>query len=367
MPFSTTANFDAVHAFVDLLKADTSAARERVAAAQAARSHQDRLTKPPGALGRLETLAVFLARWQRRSIPHLRAVKTLVFAGNHGIASRGVSPYPAEVTAQMVANFHAGGAAINQLCALGGAQLQVIPIALETPTADFTAGPAMTEAETLAALKDGYMAVTQATDLLLIGEMGIGNTTVAAALVAALIGGPAADWVGVGTGAGDAMQAQKVALVEAGLARHRTLLGDPLAVLAAFGGREQAAMVGALLAARYYGIPVLLDGYVSTAAALIVQRLGAGLIDNCLAGHVSAERGHRRLLAALELEPILDLGMRLGEGSGAAVALNILRAAVACHAGMATFEDAGVSPAGEGQDAAPELPLTGTGGRGTAG
>lgn len=316
-------------------------------AAAAADARQAVLTKPPGSLGRLEQLTTWLATWQGRDIPRLDKVRITVFAGNHGIAAQRVSAYPQEVTHQMVANFAAGGAAINQLANLAGAELHVTPIDLERPTGDFSQEPAMSEADFLAAIDIGYQAVPLDCDLLVVGEMGIANTTVAAALCTALLGGDAARWVGRGTGVDDEGLARKRAAIDAGLACHQQSLTDPLAVAAALGGRELAAIAGAVLAARAQRIPVLLDGFVATAAVLPLARLNHAVLDHCRAGHVSAEAGHRQLLAELKLEPLLDLGMRLGEASGAAVAVLLLRAATACHAGMATFAEAGVTDAGD--------------------
>jgi nicotinate-nucleotide--dimethylbenzimidazole phosphoribosyltransferase len=313
------------------------------AAAGAVAARQATLTKPPGSLGRLEALAAWLARWQRRPMPLLDRVEVLVFAGNHGVTARGVSPYPPEVTAQMVANFSAGGAAINQLAGLAGARLRVVPLDLDRPTADIAAAPAMDEAAFLAAVSAGHDAVASGTDLLCLGEMGIGNTTTAAALAAGLLGGAGVDWAGRGTGVDDAGLARKAKVVDAALALHKALRGDPLALAAALGGRELTAILGAVLAARHRGVPVLLDGFVCTAAAAPLALLTPGGLDHCAAAHVSAEAGHRRLLAELRLEPLLDLGMRLGEASGAALAVLVARAALACHAGMASFADAGVT------------------------
>ncbi len=301
------------------------------------------LTKPPGSLGRLETLATWLAAWQGRDIPRLDQVRIAVFAGNHGVAAQGVSAFPSEVTQQMVANFAAGGAAINQLARLAGADLHVVPLALDQPTTDFTLGAAMDETAFLAAINTGYDAVPLSCDLLVVGEMGIANTTVAAALCAALLGGGSARWVGRGTGVDDDGLARKRAAIDAGLARHQAVLDDPLAVAAALGGRELAAIAGAVLAARARRVPVLLDGFVATAAILPFARVNRALLDHCQAGHVSAEAGHRMLLQDLGLDPLLALDMRLGEASGAAVAIPLLRAAAACLAGMATFAEAGVS------------------------
>jgi nicotinate-nucleotide--dimethylbenzimidazole phosphoribosyltransferase len=312
-------------------------------AADAAFRRQQVLTKPPGSLGRLEELAVWLARWQGRDKPRLDRIAINVFAGNHGIAARGVSAYPAEVTVQMVANFSAGGAAINQIAKLAGAELKVEAIALERPTADFTSAAAMDTDEFLDALDNGYRSVPEQCDLLAVGEMGIANTTVAAALCTALLGGGAERWAGRGTGVDDQGLARKRATIEAALAFHRHILADPLRVAACMGGRELAAIAGSVLAARSRCIPVLLDGFVATAAVLPLARLKSDALDHCRAGHVSAEGGHRALLREMKLDPLLDLGMRLGEASGAATAILLLRAALACHNGMATFSEAGVS------------------------
>ena len=313
------------------------------AAAAATANREARLTKPAGALGRLEEIVAFLAYWQGRSPPRLDRVDVLVFAGNHGVAAHGVSAYPAEVTAQMVANFAAGGAAINQLAREAGAGLRAIPLSLEAPTADFTQAPAMDETAFLAAVTEGYQAVSPDADLVCLGEMGIGNTTSAAAVCAALFGGGAECFIGRGAGIDDAGLARKRAVIAAGLARHASVLHDPLKLAAALGGRELAAILGAALAARRFRIPVLLDGFVSTAAAAPLAKLRADALGHALVGHVSAEAGHRALLDALDKTPLLDLGLRLGEASGATLAVLILRAALACHTGMATFAEARVS------------------------
>ncbi len=320
---------------------DLPAGSDDAAAAVAAR--QNTLTKPQGSLGRLEATAAWLGRWQGRAMPRLDRVKIVVFAGNHGVTARGVSAFPAEVTVQMVANFSHGGAAINQLARIAGAELEVIALDLDHPTSDFTETAAMDEAAFLAAISAGYDAVTEDLDLVCFGEMGIGNTTPAAAISAALFGGGAEQWTGRGTGVDDAGMKRKVDVIEAGLARHAAALHDPLAVAAALGGRELAAILGGVLAARQHNVPVLLDGFVCTAAAAPLARLHPQGLAHVIAAHVSAEAGHRRLLEALGLPPLLDLGMRLGEGSGAAVAINIVRAALECHARMASFAEAGVS------------------------
>lgn len=320
----------------DLPKGDSQAA-------ESAAARQQVLTKPPGSLGRLEELAVWLARWQGPGKPRLDHVAINVFAGNHGIAARGVSAYPADVTVQMVANFSAGGAAINQIARLAGAELKVEAIELDRPTRDFTAAAAMDTDEFLRAFDIGFRSIPEDCDLLAVGEMGIANTTVAAVLCAALLGGGAERWAGRGTGVDDGGLARKRATIEAALAFHQRILADPLRVAASLGGRELAAIAGSVLAARSRCIPVLLDGFVATAAVLPLARLACDALDHCRAGHVSAEAGHRALLQELKLDPLLDLGMRLGEGSGAGTAILLLRAALACHNGMATFAEAGVS------------------------
>ena len=311
------------------------------ASAEAARVRQAQLTKPPGSLGRLEELAVFMAGWRSTAMPRIARAQALVFAGNHGICAQGVNPFPQAVTAQMVANFQAGGAAINQLCRVAGAELSVIDLDLDQPTQDFTAGPAMTEAACLEAMARGAAAVDPAADILLLGEMGIGNSTVAAALAHGCFGGKPEDWVGRGTGSDAAGLARKADVVARGVALHGG--PDAMQILRRLGGREQAALCGAVLAARAARIPVLLDGFICTAAVAPLFKARPEVLDHCLIAHQSAEAGHAGLVRALGKTPILDLGMALGEGSGAAVALCVLRAAVECHSGMATFAEAGVS------------------------
>lgn len=320
------------------------------AAAAAAAAREASLLKPAGALGRLEPLVAWLARWQRRHPPTLARPWVIVFAGSHGVASRGVSLYPATVTRQMVAGFHRGQAAINQLCRLLGADLEVVPLNLDQPTADFTEAPAMTEAECAAALAAGLAAAGNAAragaDLLCLGEMGIANTTAAAALAHAIGGGRAEAWTGAGTGIDAERRAAKAAVVGRAVARHRGEATDALDLLRRLGGRELAAIAGAVVGARLAGLPVVLDGYATTAAVAPLVRLRADALDHCLLGHLSAEPGHRLLADLLGLPPLLDLGLRLGEASGAALAALLLQAAIGCHTGMATFAEAGVSGAG---------------------
>ncbi len=330
--------FDTLEGFRKSLAAAPGPYHAAVAAAQA---RQGQLTKPPGSLGRLEDLAVWLAGWQGREKPGVERPQILIFAGNHGVAARGVSAFPPEVTVQMVANFRAGGAAINQLARVAGASMGVHALHLDRPTADFTEGPAMSEAEAVEALRVGWEAVDGAADLLVVGEMGIGNTTSAAALACALYGGAAEDWVGRGTGVDAAGLARKAAVVAAGVARHGG--ADPLEVLRCLGGREIAAMAGAMARARSLRLPVILDGFIACAAAAVLDRTVPGALEHAVAGHRSAEGAHGALLDRLGKVPLLNLGLRLGEGSGAALAIAIVRAAAACHSGMATFAEAGVS------------------------
>ena len=323
------------------LAADLPSPDETAQAAAVAR--QGRLTKPPGSLGRLEELATFMAGWQATALPAINCAQAIVFAGNHGVCDQGVNAYPQTVTSQMVANFEAGGAAINQLCNIGGADLTSVPLELDRPTADFTTAKAMSATDLRDAINRGMASVPAETDILILGEMGIGNSTVAAALCAALFGGPIAQWVGPGTGSDADGIARKQAAIEACLLQHEACLGNPLEILEAIGGREQAAICGAIIAARQRRIPVILDGFICCAAAAVLFAIDARFLDHCLVGHRSSEPGHGLLLERLNKRPLLDLEMRLGEGTGAALALSVVRAAIACHVGMATFADAGVS------------------------
>ena len=313
------------------------------AAAEAVAARQEQLTKPPGSLGRLEELAAWLAAWQGRARPRLEHPRIAVFVGNHGVAAQGISAYPQAVTAQMMQTFLDGKAAINQLAALQEADLRVYEMALEQPTADFTQGPALSEADCARAMAYGMMAVEGGFDVLALGEMGIGNTTAAAALSMGLFGGEVADWVGTGTGLDEDGLARKTAVVRQAVEITQAALPDPLAVLCALGGHELAAITGAVIASRLAHIPVVLDGYACTAAAAVLHAVEPGLLDHCVVAHRSAEPGHTRLLEAIGKDPLLDLDMRLGEASGAALSLSLLKAACACHDGMATFAEAGVS------------------------
>ncbi|WP_151718662.1 nicotinate-nucleotide--dimethylbenzimidazole phosphoribosyltransferase [Gemmobacter serpentinus] len=333
-PFASLAAFRALLQTLPLSESGAEAA---------ARARNMQLTKPPGALGRLEDLAIWYAGWRGDARPRVTRPQVIVFAGNHGVTARGVSAFPAEVTVQMVANFRAGGAAINQLARCFGAEMSVQALDLDRPTADLTQGPAMSEDDLVAALAAGWQAVNPQADLLVVGEMGIGNTTSAAAIACALFGGEAREWTGRGTGLDDAGLALKTQVVAEGLAANPAR--DPLEVLRCLGGREIAAMAGAIARAHAERIPVILDGFICTAAAAVLAQAAEGALDHCVAGHASAEAAHRALLSRLGKAPLLELGLRLGEGSGAALAIGIVQAAVACHSGMATFAEAGVSGA----------------------
>ncbi len=316
---------DALARFLAAMPEVDAAARERAAARQA------QLTKPPGSLGRLEEIAVFLSE----------VLQVALFAGNHGVTAQGVSPYPSAVTVQMVENFRHGGAAINALSSTLDLKLSVLPLSLDMPTGDISVTDAMSVGETLEALNAGARAVDAEADLLVVGEMGIGNTTIAAALCAASLGGNGLDWAGAGTGLDSAGVVHKAKVIDRALAR--SSVSGPFEILRQLGGRELAAVAGAVCAARARRLPVILDGFVTCAAVAPLFAAEPAILDHCLAGHRSAERGHARLLERFNLRPLLDLDMRLGEGSGGALAAAVVRAAVATHTQMATFAGAGVS------------------------
>ncbi len=335
-PFHTLAEFKA------MLKTQPQANSDVITAALA---RNGQLTKPPGALGRLEDIAIWYAGWRGQVIPVINSPQVVVFAGNHGVAAQGVSAFPAEVTAQMVLNFQHGGAAINQMCKTFGASLTVHSLDLQLPTNDFTKGPAMSEKSVVAALQTGWNAVDKKADLLIAGEMGIGNTTSAAAIACALYGGDADNWVGRGTGVTDKGLALKSRVVRQGLVANPSAVNNGLEALRCLGGRELAAIVGAIASARAKSIPVILDGFICSAAAACLANTQEGALDHTLAGHLSAEGAHAKLLKNIGKEPLLSLGLRLGEGSGAALAIGVIKSAIACYSGMATFDEAGVTDA----------------------
>ncbi|MDB5569750.1 MAG: nicotinate-nucleotide--dimethylbenzimidazole phosphoribosyltransferase [Hyphomicrobiales bacterium] len=310
--------------------------------ADMARERDAALVKPAGSLGRLEEIPQWLAAWQGKSKPTMDRPLVAIFAANHGVVAQGVSAWPQAVTRQMMETFAAGGGAINQICATYELGLKVFDLALDLPTADITQDAALDEKAAAATFAFGMEAIAGDVDLLCLGEMGIGNTTVAAAIFHALYGGAAADWVGRGAGVDDAGLARKIDAVERAVALHRAHAGDPLEVMRRLGGREICAMAGAIMAGRIERVPVILDGYVAAAAAAILHAIDPASIDHCLAGHCSAEGAHADVLRRLGKAPLLSLGMKLGEGTGAALAAGLVKAALACHRDMATFEQAKV-------------------------
>lgn len=326
----------------DFRKLATDPTADHGAAIAATAAREAELIKPPGALGRLEDLAAWLTAVTGVAPPKVQSPRVVVFAASHGIAEAGVSAYPPSVNPQMLAAFRAGKAAINQICAVNGIGLSVFDLALDVPSGNIAEVDAFASDKELAAtLAFGLEAIAGGVDCLGLGEMGIGNTAVAAALYGALYGGGAAAWCGAGTGVVGEALTHKVAVVERAIARAEGE-SDPLRLLRMLGGREIAAMAGAILAARVQGVPVVVDGFVSTAAAAVVHAMNPAAIAHCVFAHRSAEAAHGRVLERLGVTPLLDLGMRLGEGTGAAVAIGVIRAAAACHAGMATFAEAGV-------------------------
>jgi nicotinate-nucleotide--dimethylbenzimidazole phosphoribosyltransferase len=328
----------------------------------AAERHQLELTKPPGSLGRLEEIANRCAAIRESLTPTANRPRIVIFAADHGVCAEGVSAYPQEVTAQMVANYLHGGAAINALARSGEIELQVVDVGILAPlaaidglisrraaasTRNFCQEPAMSEAEMQAALATGIelaaQAATDGCDLLGFGEMGIGNTTSASAVTAALTGEPLENVVGRGTGVDQEGLARKRSAVERALTLHAAQLNSALGILQCVGGLEIAAMCGFCLGAAAHRVPVMTDGFIATAAAALAVRLCPAVSGYLFAAHRSVEPGHARLLAAIGQEPLLQLGMRLGEGTGAALAIGIVQAAIAAFTQMATFAGAGVS------------------------
>jgi nicotinate-nucleotide--dimethylbenzimidazole phosphoribosyltransferase len=326
----------------DPLPASWPAADEVSGAAVAGRAAT--VLRPAGALARLDEVAVWLARWQRRARPAVEAPVAIVFVADHGVAVEGVSAYPAAVTAAMLGALRDGVATAAAMVRAVGGRLVTVDVGTGRPTGNLAVEPALSAERFREAWQAGAAAVRAAAgDLLVLGEMGIANTTAAAAVAAALYGGPVELWVGRGTGIDDAALARKAAVVERGRAR----VGpgaDPLEVLRQVGGAELVAIAGAIVEARLQSVPVLLDGYVVTAAAAAVEVARPGALDHCLAAHLSPEPGHGALLERLGQRPLLDLGMRLGEGSGALAAVPLVRLAAAAVVDVATFGERGLSP-----------------------
>lgn len=305
-----------------------------LAAVARTRARNVQLVKAAGSLGRLEEIAEWLAAWQGRHPPQLTRPLVAIFATSHGVAPRMTAPDPLPSTQQKLAIFAAGGAAVNQLCLAAGAGLKVFDLGVDRPTPDITQAAAMSEADCAATIAFGMEAIAGGADLLCLGEVGGGNSIVAAAICCALFGGDAQDWID-GADAG---------LVQAVVRFHGSGLSDPLEILRRVGGREIAAIAGAIIAARSQRIPVLLDGFVVCAAAAVIHVLQLGALDHCMAAHVEHGGAHARLLKRLGKQPLLDLGIALGEGAGAALTIAIVRAAANAHSGMATFEQVGINP-----------------------
>lgn len=319
--------FDDFRTLMSRLPAGDEAAGERV------RAQFAKAEKPKNSLGRLEDLAAWLATWSGRP-PAVNRPLVAIFAGNHGVARHGISPQPVEATAQAVEMTAAGGAAINQICLAYDIGLKVFDLALHLPTEDMTQDAALDERGCAATMAFGMEAIA-GTDLLCIGDLGVGNSTVAAAVLAALYGGSGADWVGQGSGANAAMVARKAKVVDAALALHRTHLKDPLEVLRRVGGREFAAIAGAIIAARMEKIPVILDGFAAIAAASVLQALNPRALEHCVVAQLSPEAGYGKAVEKLGMKPLLDLGIAHGEGTGAALAAGLVKAAALCSTGMA--------------------------------
>ncbi len=301
-----------------------------------------RLTKPPGSLGRLESLALQIGLIQGTDLPSIGRKAMAIFCADHGIVAEGVSPYPSEVTAQMVANFRAGGAAITVLCRHLGIEPVIVDMGVGRPTRNFAREPAMTREEAERAIAAGMNQVS-AGDVLGAGEMGIGNSTSASALLSAFGGLDPAESAGRGTGLDEAGVAHKAEVIKRALELHRPDPRDPIGVLAALGGFEIAAIVGLILGAAKQRRVVVLDGFISCSAALVARVIAPPSLGYVVFSHRSAERGHRKMLEVLGAQPLFDLDMRLGEGTGAALGINLIEAAVKLYREMATFESAGVS------------------------
>jgi nicotinate-nucleotide--dimethylbenzimidazole phosphoribosyltransferase len=327
-----------------------------------ARARQDELTKPQGSLGRLEELSIQLAGIQGEPRPQINQKAIITMAGDHGVVAEGVTLYPQEVTAQMIRNFLRGGAGINIIARQIGARVIVVDMGVAAGlepdarllsrkvapgTMNMCLGPAMTDKQALKAIETGIeivaAEVARGLDIVATGDMGIGNTTASSAICAVMTGRPAAEVTGRGTGIGDAQLGHKTAVIDKALAVNRPDSSQPLAVLAKVGGFEIGGLAGVMLAAAAYRVPVVLDGFISGAAALIATALAPGLEDFLIAGHVSAEAGHRLLLSHLGLKPLLDLNMRLGEGTGAALGIFLAETAAKALSDMFTFTEAGVS------------------------
>ncbi|UTO29235.1 nicotinate-nucleotide--dimethylbenzimidazole phosphoribosyltransferase [Bartonella harrusi] len=303
-----------------------------------AKRRQEKLTKIQGAMGKLRDIAVWYAGWRGAEKPVIKRPLVAIFSGNHGIIEENVTSFPQSMTQKMVQNFASGGAAINQICIAYDLGLKIFDLALEYPTMNITKDAAMDERSAAATMAFGMESIAGGTDLLCIGEMGIGNTTIASALCLALFGGEVEEWTGDDMGFDGEFYQRKIAAVKTAVSLHKDYFNDPFEIMRRLGGREIAAMIGAILAARMEKIPVILDGFVATAAAAVLYKIHPKALDHTLVGHLSSESGHHKLLKKISKEPLLDFKMRLGEGTGAAMAAGIVKAAVLTHAQMAVFE-----------------------------
>jgi len=328
-PMTSALPFDDFRNLLDKLPAADAAARARVEALFA------KAAKPAHSLGRIEDIAAWLAGWTGRAPPVVTRPLVAVFAGNHGATRHGISPRPVAATAEAVELCAAGGAAVNQACVAYDLGLKVFDLALHVPTADIAEDAALDERGCAATMAFGMEAIAGGADLLCLGDLGVGNSTIAAALCAALFGGTGADWVGPGSGADEAMRARKAGVVDAALTLHGPHLDNPLEALRRVGGREFAAIAGAILAARMQGIPVLIDGFAATAAAAVLHSVNEHALDHCLLASLSAEPGHAMVAERLGLQPLLELGINHGEGVGAALAAGLVKAAALTSSGMA--------------------------------
>ncbi len=320
--------FDDFRTLLRTLPEGDQAAADRVGALFA------KADKPAGSLGRIEDIAAWLAKWSGRAPPQINRPLVAVFAGNHGVVARDVSPRPMAATAQAVELAAAGGAAINQICLAHDLGLKVFDLALHVPTEDITSEAALDEAGCAATMAFGMEAVAGGTDLLCLGDLGVGNSTVAAAMFAMLYGGSGADWAGRGSGADTAMIARKAEAIDAAIALNGRQK-DPFEILRRVGGREFAACAGAIIAARAEKIPVILDGLAATAAAAVLHAINPAAIAHCQLAQIATEPGHAKVAETLGLKPLLDFGMAHGEGTGSALAAGVVRAAALVSSGMA--------------------------------
>ncbi|WP_018996813.1 nicotinate-nucleotide--dimethylbenzimidazole phosphoribosyltransferase [Hirschia maritima] len=302
-----------------------------MSAKQAAENRHNLLKQAPGGLGRMGEIVAWMAQWQGRPIPKIERPMVAIYASSHGIAKHGIKAHNKASTQQMVEMLRTGAAATNHIAAAGGAGLRVFEMAIEKPTADFTEGPAMSEKETAATIAFGMEAIAEKPDLLVLGETGIGGGTAAAAVACAMFGGNATYWVRAGSWVSKEVIEARVDVVKKAMETHRGHFADPLEILQRVGGREIAALVGAIIAARMQGIPVILDVFSTCVAAALVHAMKPGAADHCLAGHLSSEPAHQALLDRIGQKPLLDLGLRCSEGAGASATIGVLKAACAAN------------------------------------